>query len=132
VRDGTRADSEKYPVYRPDGGSGVSQGQGALRIRQVLPDSRGTVVEATFTPRDPLSASRNDLLRIRITLAAGRFDLYAQLQPEMALASGEWRLRSVPQNLGDAVATQLRAAEGVPMRNVDYEHISLFSTPCDL
>jgi hypothetical protein len=132
IRDAAGKEAEKYPVYRPDVGDAGSQGQCTLRIRQVLSEARGTVIEATLTPRDRFHASRNDLLRIRVGVAAGRVDLYAQLQPEMALATGEWRVRSLSQALSEEVAAQLRAAEGVSMRNVEYEHIPLLSTPCDL
>lgn len=126
------ARGETAPVYRPAVATvGVSTGTAALRIRQVLPEARGVVVEATFTPRDRLAASRNDLLRVRVGLAAGRVDLYAQLQPEQAMAGGEWRVRTIPQALAPELVQQLKAAEGVPLGSVEYEHIPLLNTPAD-
>ena len=118
-------------IFRPSA-SEDALGHGTFRIRQVFTEKRGIVVEGTFRPTEALLASRNDLLRVRLAVAAGRVDLYTRLQPDMALAEGEWRLRSIPQSLPEVAVTQLRAAEGIPFKSAEYEYIPLLSTPCDL
>lgn len=127
-----RAGTSAASIYQPADVHGAVSGRGSFRIRQVIAEKRGTLVEGTFTPREKLDASANDLLRIRVGIAAGRIDLYTRLDPQMAMASGEWRLRSLPQSLAPATAVQLQAAEGVPMGNVDFELIPFQSSPCDL
>ena len=127
-----RAGTGAASIYQPADVHGAVNGRGSFRIRQVIAEKRGTLVEGTFTPRERLDASANDLLRIRVGVAAGRIDLYTRLEPQMAMASGEWRLRSLPQSLAPATAAQLQAAEGVPMGNVDFELIPFQSSPCDL
>jgi hypothetical protein len=126
-----RAGSGTSTIYQPTIAQTASSGRGGFRVRQVLPEGRGVVVEGTFTPRERLMAARNDLLRIRIGVAAGRVELYARLQPDMALAGGEWRLRSLPQSIPEPLLSQLRAAAGTPLTNLEFDHIPFQSAPCD-
>ncbi len=126
-----RAASGASSIYQPSLAQAASSGRGSFRIRQILPEGRGIVVEGTFTPRERLTAARNDLLRLRVGVAAGRVDLYARLQPDMALAGGEWRVRSLPQMIADPLAAQLRAAAGSSLTNIEFEQIAFQSTPCD-
>ena len=89
-----------------------------------------TVVEGTFTTQERIEIASNDIVWLRVNLACGDVDLYAHLESDSALASGEWRFRTVAQNLKHT--EDLKAAEGVPMPEVQFEIIPLLSSPCDL
>jgi hypothetical protein len=89
-----------------------------------------TVVEGTFTTQERIEIASHDIVWLRINLACGDVDLYAHLESDSAMASGEWRFRTVAQNLKHT--EDLKAAEGVPMPDVQFEIIPLLSSPCDL
>jgi len=128
-----RAGGVATSVYRPQHAGAPVRGQGTVRIRQVLPDtSERTVLEGTFVTQERIAAGHMDLLWLRLNLGQERVDLYAYLEPEAALAAGEWRFRTVGQRLDERVAAALRSAEGVPMHNTHFEIVPLLSTPCDL
>jgi hypothetical protein len=120
-------------VYRPLVTSLPTQGRASVRIRQVLPDtSDTTVVEGTFTTHERIEMARNDLVWFRLNLACGGIDLYAHLEADSAMATGEWRFRSVAQNVHDNRVSHLHNAEGVPIADVPFEIIPLLSSPYDL
>ncbi len=118
-------------IYRPLVSSVPTKGRASLRIRSVLTETNDTtVVEGTFTTQERIEIASHDIVWLRINLACGDVDLYAHLESDSAMASGEWRFRTVAQNLqhtGD-----IKAAEGVPMPEVQFEIIPLLSSPCDL
>ena len=76
--------------------------------------------------------ARHDLVWFRLNLACGDINLYAHLEADSAMAPGEWRFRTVTQNMNDTEVSDLRAAEGVPIPEVMFEIIPLLSSPCDL
>jgi len=120
-------------VYRPLVTSLPTKGRASVRIRRVLPDtSDTTVIEGTFTTQERIDMARNDLVWFRLNLACGGVNLYAHLESDSAMATGEWRFRTVPQNMNDTKVSDLRAAEGVPIPDVPFEIIPLLSSPCDL
>jgi len=128
-----RAGGVAMSVYRPQHAGAPVRGAGTVRIRQVLPDSANrTILEGTFVTQERIEAAHMDLLWLRLNPGHGRVDLYAYLEPDSALASGEWRFRTVGQRLSDTDQTALRAAEGVPIHNTRFEVVPLLSTPCDL
>lgn len=120
-------------VYRPLVGSFPAQGRASVRIRQVLADPRGsTAVEGTLATQERLALAKHDLVLFRLNLAFGQICLSSHLEKDSAMAAGEWRFRTVAQDLDDAVVSDLRKAEGVPMADVVFETIPLLSSPCDL
>ncbi len=120
-------------VYRPLVTSLPTKGRASVRIRRVLPDtSDTTVVEGTFTTQERIDIARHDLVWFRLNLACGDINLYARLEADSAMAAGEWRFRTVPQNINDTEVSDLRAAEGVPIPEIPFEIIPLLSSPCDL
>ena len=120
-------------IYRPLVTSLPTKGRASVRIRQVLPEaSDTTIIEGTFTTQERIEMARNDLVGFRVNLACGEVNLYAHLEADSAMASGEWRFRTVAQNMEDTKVSDLRAAEGVPMPEVTFEIIPLLSSPCDL
>ncbi|HTD13993.1 MAG TPA: hypothetical protein VK673_02385 [Chthoniobacterales bacterium] len=49
-----------------------------------------------------------------------------------ALATGETRIRTLPQRLPDSVMTALEQATGTPIRSVHFEILPLLASPCDM
>jgi len=124
---------EGTSIYRPLVTSLPTKGRASVRIRQVLPDTGDTTaIEGTFTTQERLQMARNDLAWFRLNLACGQVNLYAHLEADSAMAPGEWRFRTVAQNIDDTKVSDLRAAEGVPIPEVLFEIIPLLSSPCDL
>ena len=120
-------------IYRPLVTSLPTKGRASIRIRQVLPDTSDTTsIEGTFTTQERIEMARNDLVWFRLNLACGEVNLYAHLESDSAMAPGEWRFRTVAQNMDNTKVSDLRAAEGVPIPEVTFEVIPLLSSPCDL
>ncbi|HEV8607050.1 MAG TPA: hypothetical protein VGQ99_17045 [Tepidisphaeraceae bacterium] len=120
-------------IYRPGVASHPIHGRCSVRIRQVLPDVGGaTVLEGTFATQERIEAQKNDLVWLRLTLAAGPVNLYARMEAQTALASGEYRFRTVAQRFSPEINNQLKTAAGVPIGNTPFEVLSLLSTPVDL
>jgi len=118
-------------IYRPLVSSVPTKGRASLRIRSLLSEANDTtVVEGTFATQERIEIASHDIVWLRINLACGDVDLYAHLESDSAMASGEWRFRTVAQNLKHT--EDLKAAEGVPMPEVQFEIIPLLSSPCDL
>jgi len=80
-------------IYRPLVSSVPTKGRASLRIRSVLSEKNDTtVVEGTFTTQERIEIASNDIVWLRIHLACGDVDLYAHLESDSAMASGEWRI----------------------------------------
>jgi hypothetical protein len=120
-------------IYRPLISSVPAKGRASVRMRSVLSEANDTtVVEGTFTTQERIEIASRDLVWLRINLACGDIDLYARLESDSAMAAGEWRFRTVAQNIEDARVSDLKAAEGVPMPEIPFEIIPLLSSPSDL
>ena len=120
-------------VYLPENLGRPLQGQGSVRIRQLLPGEQGrTTVEGTLVMQEPLTISPRDLLCLRLPLPSGRVDLYGHIYADEGLAQGEVRFRTRAQSLPDAVVKNLTAAAGVPLPRAPFEIVPLLSSPCDL
>ena len=133
VRYYLRAGGVGISVFRPAPAGAAVRGRGTVRIRQVLPDARKRIIlEGTFVTQERVEAAHMDLIWLRLNPGRGRTDIYAYLEPDAALAEGEWRFRTVGQELGEDVVAALRAAEGVPLHDTPFEVVPLLSSPCDL
>lgn len=120
-------------IFRPIATTLPAKGLASVRIRQILSNSDDTVtVEGTFATQERIEMTANDLVWLRLNLASGGIDLYAYLEQDSAMASGEWRFRTVAHHSNDAETHDLRSAEGVPMPEIPFEIIPLLSSPCDL
>lgn len=121
-------------VYWPDSVSDPSRGVGEVRVRQVVSETQDEMVlEGTLRSQDVrLATDRNDLVWLRPTVGSSRINLYATLDTSSAMASGEARFRTVSQRLPGDVRSQLKAAQGVPMADTEFEIIPVTSSPCDL
>jgi hypothetical protein len=101
-----------------------------VRIRKVFPEmAEGVVVEGTLTSQEQVTAAKNDLVWLRLTLPDGPLDIYARVDPGQTLAAGEWRFRTVGQRLPPARVAQL--PEGLAAA-ASFEVLAVLSSPCDL
>jgi hypothetical protein len=123
-------------VYQPESVTKPASGRGTLRIRKVMAEPTGMILEGTFTTQERLGdvagPTRNDLVWLRPPVGSRRIDLYGHVEKEPALAAGEWRFRTEKQKLSDTVVQQLKAGEGVPIPETMFDVIPLLSAPCDL
>lgn len=119
-------------VYRPEIGWGACRGRCDFRIRSVDETGDGPVVEATIRTDERVPAGGSELVEIRLPAGERRVLLHGRLHADDRLGPGEMRFRSAPSGLDDETAGVLRAAEGVPVRDVSFEVLPLASTPCDL
>jgi hypothetical protein len=120
-------------VYRPQTLRALTAGEGELRIRKVLaPSAEGICIEATLASEERLAIAASDLVHIRLGLPIGRVDLYGYADDSAALATGETRIRTLPQRLPDSVMTALEEATGTPIRSVHFEILPLLASPCDM
>jgi hypothetical protein len=132
-----RARSAGASVYRAATVDEPAAGYGSLRVREVRDDARGIVLVGTFTAQERIGASPSDLIWLRLNLGSGPLDIYAHLEPDRApgakpLAVGEWRIRTLPHALPEAIVKALRAPQGYSFGKVYYQLLPLLSTPCDL
>ena len=120
-------------AYLPAQAGVVARGLGTVRIRQILEDQgAGGALEGTLAAEELVEPAESDLLWLRLNLTPGRLDLYAHVQPKAELAVEELRFRTLEQQLTDETVAALRAAEGMPIANVQFQSIPVLSTPCDL
>lgn len=120
-------------VYRPQMATEAPRGRCSVRLREVVIDEDGTVkLEGTLQTDDRVPADTSDLVALRMNLGGERVQVFARLESAAAMAAGELRFRSVPQRMSGAAGSALRAAEGVPIRELEFEVLPLLSTPCDL
>ncbi len=117
-------------IYSPTAMARASSGRGFIRPRNITPEGAGQIVECTLSTQERISAGPNDLLWLRAGSGQSRIDLHCFIDQQSALATGEIRLRSLPQKLSEA--TQARLRSGTPISDAAFELVPLLSTPCDL
>lgn len=127
-----RRDDAATSVYRPTLGQTVGSGRGSLRLRELFESGPALIIEGTLTTQERIEPAGSDLVYLTLNLADRRVPVYARLESERALASGEWRLRSIEQRFEPVVAQALRSAEGVTMEGVPFEVLPMLSSPYDL
>jgi hypothetical protein len=123
-------------VYQPESVSKPASGRGTLRIRKVLSEPAGMILEGTLATQERMGdgggPTKNDLVWLRAPVGSQRLDLFGHVEKETALAAGEWRFRTERQKLPEATIAQLKAGEGVPIPETMFDIIPLLSSPCDL
>jgi hypothetical protein len=122
----------KVSIYSPTMLGRSVQGRGWLRLRNVLADGNGTILEGTLATQERVQAGANDLLWLRFAAGAERIDLYAVVDAQQAMAAGEIRIRTLPHALDAELVASLKSALGVPIQDVSFEMVPLLSSPCDL
>lgn len=125
-------DAETRSVYNPASSSRTGGAWGELRVRRVSVQDEQLILEGTLTTQERVSAASRDCVWMRFGLGSGRVDLFATLEARSAMASGELRVRSIPQKLPQQTMAELKAAEGMQVPEVFFEVAPLLSTPADL
>jgi hypothetical protein len=82
--------------------------------------------------QERLRLSASDLVWLKLPLGGGIVDLFATLDQDRGMATGESRFRTAPQKMDASLASRLRAAEGNAFDGTTFETIPMLSTPCDL
>jgi hypothetical protein len=119
-------------VYTPAAMGRTASGKGWLRLRNVITESNGAILEGTLSTQDRITPGSNDLLWLRMTVGQTRVDLYGMIDSKEAMASGELRIRTIPHRLPEDVTARLKSALGVPIPDVNFELVPLLSSPCDV
>lgn len=120
-------------IYRPQLGIESIGGLCSIRIREAVVDEDGTAtIAGTFQTDERVRADGSDLVAMRLHLAGERVEVFVRLESASAMAAGELRFRSVPQRMSASHGKAVKAAEGVPIRDVSFEVLPLLSSPCDL
>jgi hypothetical protein len=132
---GAPAGARGQNVYRAEQTTRGASGRGTVRIRGVKVE-RGDeiVVDATLATDGGagVQATGNDLVWLRLRIGGERVDLYARVDAADALASGEWRLKTLPQRMDESRRAALKGAEGAALSETMFEVIPVLSSPCDL
>ena len=116
--------------FLPEGLGAHSFGIGSIRLRNVLPETDGTVLEGTLVAEDYLGLDPNDLLWFKLPVAEERLEFYAHVYSAEAVGPREARFRSVPAKLSDATVAALKRTAA--FAKAPYEIWPLLSSPCDL
>lgn len=120
------------PMYAPAAAGRALQGRGTLRLRNVLADGSGAIIEATLSAQERLTPGTNDLVWLRFTIQGARVDAYATVDLSRALAAGEMAVRTIPHKLSADVVEKLKASLAVPIPDAMFDLVPLISTPADL
>jgi hypothetical protein len=118
--------------YLPEGLGAHSFGVGSVRVRNVLAEADGSVLEGTLVAEDYLGLDPHDLLWFKIPLGEQRLEFFAHVYVSEAVGPREARFRTVPTRLQDASAAALQRAAGTVFARSPYEIWPLLSSPCDM
>jgi hypothetical protein len=118
--------------YLPEGLGAHSFGIGSVRIRNVITESEGTVLEGTLVAEDYLGLDSHDLLWFKLSVGEQRLEFFAHVYTSEAVGPREARFRTVPTQLAEAVTGHLQRAAGTVFARSPYEIWPLLSSPCDM
>ncbi len=121
-------------IYRAPAAARMFTGRGFVRVPSVSITAEGQLVaDLTLRTDSDIRPTAGDLLRFRLNLASGRFDLFARPDAESAAAAGEWRFRSLRHRVSDSnIVNAFKQAEGTEFDNILFELLPLLNAPCDL
>jgi hypothetical protein len=118
--------------YFPEGVGAHSFGIGSIRIRNILKETDGTVLEGTLVAEDYLGLDPHDLLWFKLPLGELKLEFFAHVYTAEAVGPREARFRTVPVQLAEEVAEPLQRTAGAVFARSPYEIWPLLSSPCDL
>ena len=118
--------------FLPEGLGAHSFGVGSVRIRNVLAEADGAVIEGTLVAEDYLALDAHDLLWFKLPLAEERLEFYAHVYTSEITGPKEARFKTVPTRLSEPVVASLKRASGSVFQKSPYEVWPLLSSPCDL
>ncbi len=118
--------------FLPEGLGAHSFGIGTVRMRNVLSETDGIVIEGTLVAEDYLGLDAHDLLWFKLPLGEERLEFYAHVYTSEAVGPKEARFRTVPARLSESVVANLKKTAGSVFQKSPYEIWPLLSSPCDL
>jgi hypothetical protein len=118
--------------FLPEGLGAHSFGIGSVRIRNVLTETDGLVIEGTLVAEDYLGLDAHDLLWFKLPLAEERLEFYAHVFTAENTGPKEARFRTVPAKLPEPLIANLKRTAGSVFQKSPYEIWPLLSSPCDL
>lgn len=118
--------------FLPEGLGAHSFGIGSVRLRNVLLESNGIVLEGTLVAEDYLGLDAYDLLWFKLPLGEEKLEFYAHVYTAEAVGPREARFRTVPVKLADAMQARLKSSAGTTFAKSPYEIWPLLSSPCDV
>jgi hypothetical protein len=118
--------------FLPEGLGAHSFGVGNVRLRNVVPEAGGIVLEGTLVAEDYLGLDSHDLLWFKLPVADERLEFYAHVYVSEAVGPREARFRTVPAQWPEAVVARLKASAGTTFAKSPYEIWPLLSSPCDM
>jgi hypothetical protein len=116
--------------FLPEGLGAHSFGIGSVRLRNVLSEADGTVLEGTLVAEDYLGPDPHDLLWFKLPLGEERLEFYAHVYTAEAVGPKEARFRTVPAKVPDSVVSLLQRTS--TFVKAPYEIWPLLSSPSDL
>jgi hypothetical protein len=118
--------------FLPEGLGAHSFGIGSIRIRNVISQADGLVLEGTLVAEDYLGLDPHDLLWFKLPIGQARLEFYAHIYTSEIVGPKEARFRTVPAQHPDSVVASLKKATGAAFQRSPYEIWPLLSSPCDL
>ncbi len=121
-------------VYQPIvEGRDMSTDQAVLRLRGVTAEADGgCFVDGTLSNLQSVVPRLDDLVCLRVGVANQRILLAGAVESDSALASGEYRFRSMRQPVSPAVAEALKTAAGSTLQPVWLQCVARMDTAYDL
>lgn len=123
-------DSAASPIFHAEGIPSHGVCQGDFRVRGVLAEKEGAVIQGTLSQASPRNLSQQDLIWLRVPLSTGRLDLYGHVDPLQKAGVGEIAFRSIPQAISEQDADWMKRAFKLPQ--CSFEVIPAFGAPFDL
>lgn len=118
--------------FLPEGLGAHSFGIGSVRVRNVISEREGVVLEGTLVAEDYLGLDAHDMLWFKLPVAEERLEFYAHVHTSEIVGPKEARFRTVPAQHSEAVVASLKRAAGTAFQRSPYEIWPLLSSPCDL
>ena len=118
--------------FLPEGLGAHSFGIGSVRVRNVLTERDGVVLEGTLVAEDYLGLDAHDMLWFKLPLGEERLEFYAHVHTSEIVGPKEARFRTVPARHSEGVIASLKRATGTAFQRAPYEIWPLLSSPCDL
>lgn len=118
-------------IYLPETLGAHSFGVGSVRLRNLVPEADGIVLEGTLVAEDYLRLDPNDLLWFKLPLGEERLEFYAHVYTAEAVGPKEARFRTVPAKLPETTVATLHKSL-ITFAKAPYEIWPLLSSPCDL
>jgi hypothetical protein len=127
-----RAGRVEPSPFLPEGLGAYSFGTGSIRVRNVVANDQGLVLEGTLIAEDYLGVTEQDLLWFKLPLPQERLEFFANISTSEQVGPKEARFRTIPMVLPDALLRRMKAAAGTAFQRAPYEICPLLSSPCDL